>query len=1043
MSGGDPGTVRFSVLGPVRAWRDGAELDLGPPQRRATLAVLLVRARRPVGLAEISDVLWGQEPPVSAANVIHRHIGILRRLLEPGLPNRAEGERLVRVDGGYRLRVAADDIDLLRFRGLRDQAREADRQGLRAEAVDRWNDALLLWRGPVAAGIPADVRAHRFFTALEREYLTAAREAADIALRHGLADRVLTSLEQCAARHPLDQQVQARLALALAATGHQAEALETCRIARVRLAGALGILPGPELRAAQQKVLEGNSTGQAPSTPAPVPSRHVGVDAPPRPRRAVAGEPVGLRPDPPRQLPAPPPALTGRRAEADQLSALADEAGPGRGTPFVGAVCGPAGIGKTALALHLAHRLADRYPDGQLHVDLRGFDPSRPPVAPAEAVIRLLAALGVPAHRVPEDLDNRAALYRSLLSRRRVLLLLDDARDAEQVRPLLPGGPGCLVLVTSRNRLSGLVAAEGARRVTLEPLASQQAAELLADRLGAERPAAEAEAYRRIVAACAGRPSVLVAAAAAATADANTTLATVAARLECHEVAEYARSVGTAGSSGSSRTSDPLRPTALVESATFAKPIGCAGPVGRTEPAASAGSAGHAGSPGNNELARSDSSSGFGPIADLCRALSASYRTLTPAAARLFRLLALHPGPDVGTAAVSALAGVELRQGRALLSELADLHLVAERVPGRFALGAVERLYATMLLHEVDAAHTRGTAVRRLLGHVLHMARAATRLLTPVPHDRPEPDGAAGGEPDGAGFPNAEAARAWFAAELPTLPETVRLAAHAAATSDGVSDDTVDAWRFLTILEPLFEPGGHDQAWMAVAGTALAAARRAADLPGQARSQLSLGRVYGRLGRAEEAVAALEEALRLFAPADDGPGRALAHLALAAVHGREGRHESSARHARSAVELARAIGDRRAEASALTALGRARARLGHLGEGLAHCRGSAALHRQLGDRYGEARAWEGVGDVQHLLGFPEQAAACYEQAVSLLNEHPAEGGHPAADAIRGKLRGPVRETGHASDSGGVRGRDPARTGRAPRSARSAGLISLI
>ncbi|MFJ9122410.1 BTAD domain-containing putative transcriptional regulator [Streptomyces sp. NPDC102394] len=1018
MSGGDPGTVRFSVLGPVRAWRDGAELDLGPPQRRATLAVLLVRARRPVGLAEVSDVLWGQEPPVSAANVIHRHIGMLRRLLEPGLPNRAEGERLVRVDGGYRLRVATDDIDLLRFRGLRDQAREADRQGLRAEAVDRWNDALLLWRGPVAAGIPADVRAHRFFTALEREYLTAAREAADIALRHGLADRVLTSLEQCAARHPLDQQVQARLALALAATGHQAEALETCRIARVRLAGALGILPGPELRAAQQKVLEGNSTGQAPSTPAPVPSRHVGVDAPPRPRRAVAGQPVGLRPDPPRQLPAPPPALTGRRAEADQLSALADEAGPGRGTPFVGAVCGAAGIGKTALALHLAHRLADRYPDGQLHVDLRGFDPSRPPVAPADAVSRLLVALGVPAHRIPEDLDNRTALYRSLLSGRRVLLLLDDARDAEQVRPLLPGGPGCLVLVTSRNRLSGLVAAEGARRLTLEPLAPQQAAELLADRLGTERPAGEAEAYQRIVAACAGRPSVLVAAAAAATADANTTLATVAARLECHELAECARSVGTAGPGGPGCPADPAD---------------AAGSVRPTGPAHSAE---------NNGLARSDSSTGFGPIAGPCRALSASYRTLTPAAARLFRLLALHPSPDVGTAAVSALAGVDLRQGRALLSELADLHLVAERAPGRFALGAVERHYATMLLHEVDAADTRGAAVRRLLGHVLHMARAATRLLAPVPYDRPEPDGAADGEPDGAGFPDTEAARAWFAAELPTLPETVRLAAQAAAASGGVWDDTVDAWRFLTILEPLFEPGGHDQAWMAMAGTALAAAKRAADLPGQARSQLSLGRVYGRLGRAEEAVAALEEALRLFAPADDGPGRALAHLALAAVHGREGRHESSARHARSAVELARAIGDRRAEASALTALGRARAHLGHLGEGLAHCRGSAALHRQSGDRYGEARAWEGVGDVQHLLGFPEQAAACYEQAVSLLTEHAAEGCHPAADAVRGKLRS-VRETDRASDSGGVRGRDPARTGRAPRNARSAGLISLI
>ncbi|MFG3237348.1 BTAD domain-containing putative transcriptional regulator [Streptomyces antibioticus] len=438
------GAVRFSVLGPVRAWRDGTELDLGPPQQRATLAVLLVRAKRPVGLAEITTVLWGIEPPVSAANVVHRHIGMLRRLLEPGLPNRAEGNRLVRVGGGYRLRVTTEDIDLLRFRDLRDRAREAERDGVPVRAVERLDEALALWQGPVAAGISAAVRGHRVFAALEREYLAVARDAADLALRHGVSRRILGSLERCAARHPLDQQIQSRLALALAATGHQAEALETCRLARIRLAEERGVSSGPELRAAHQRILEGDVTA------------------------GPAGGGARTLSGPPRQLPSLATDLSGREAEADRLTALADPARPGVRSLAVGAVTGPAGVGKTALALHVAHRLAPRFPDGQLHLPLRGSDPNAAPLTPLEAVGRLIRSLGFPPPRIPSDLDTRTALLRSLLAGKRVLLLLDDALDEEQVRPLLPGGADCLVLVTSRHRLTGLVAGEGACRVVLD-----------------------------------------------------------------------------------------------------------------------------------------------------------------------------------------------------------------------------------------------------------------------------------------------------------------------------------------------------------------------------------------------------------------------------------------------------------------------------------------------------------------------------------------------------------------------------------------------
>ncbi|OQR65618.1 hypothetical protein B6E66_02530 [Streptomyces maremycinicus] len=245
----------------MRAWREGTELDLGPPQQRATLAVLLVRVKRPVPVGEIADVLWGQGQPVSATNVVHRHIGMLRRVLEPELPHRTEGQRLVRVSGGYRLRVGADDVDLTRFRRLRERAQEAARSGEATEAVEHFNDAFALWRGPVAAGVPAVVRAHRVFTALDDEYVAAVREAADTALREGLADRVLPAIERCAARHPLDEGVQAKLALALAVTGHQAEALDVCHRARTRLAEELGVTPGTELRAAHERVLGGDLNG--------------------------------------------------------------------------------------------------------------------------------------------------------------------------------------------------------------------------------------------------------------------------------------------------------------------------------------------------------------------------------------------------------------------------------------------------------------------------------------------------------------------------------------------------------------------------------------------------------------------------------------------------------------------------------------------------------------------------------------------------------------------------------------------------------------
>lgn len=615
--------MRFEVLGPLRVRQEERELDLGFPQQRALLGLLVVRAGRPVTAGGIVDVLWAERPPASAVNVVRRYVGSLRRLLEPGLPPRAPGHRLLRRADGYLLAAGEDEADLLRFRALAQRGKRAAATGRPEVALRHFTEALGGWRGPVAMGIPASVRAHAEFTAVERELVDTTVMAADAALLCGSTEQVLPRLRQAVELDPLNEPLRARLVMALAAAGLQAEALTAYEDVRRLLARELGVPPGTELAAAHTRVLRQELRPAHPRGP------HV-----PQPVVRAAQLPPDLK------------VFTGRRAELGSLRSLASAAG----APATVLISGMAGIGKTTLAVHWAHEVAGRFPDGQLHVELRGFDPSRAPLEPTRALRGMLAALGVSEERMPRSPDALAGLYRSLVAGRRLLVLLDDAADAEQVRPLLPATPGCLTLITSRTGLAGLVAS-GAYPLRLDLPSAADARAVLARRTGPERLAAEPAAADEIIARCGRLPLAL---------------AIVAARV----------------------ISRPDFPLAAI--ATELRDL-------------------------RGSL---DAFAGPGGAADARTAFACSYRCLPADSARLFRLLPLHPGPDLTADTAAALTGLPVRATRRILDELADAHLVAEPAPGRYAPHDLLRVFAAELGEAHDSPADRETARRRLHAHM-------------------------------------------------------------------------------------------------------------------------------------------------------------------------------------------------------------------------------------------------------------------------------------------------------------------------------------
>ena len=867
--------MQVRLLGPVDVTVDGVARPVAGARRKALLAVLALHHGEAVSTGRLIDIVWGDGTEPIAANTLQSHVSHLRRVI-------GDRSAILARHPGYVLDLRGEPTDVeVAERLVRQAARSTDPD----RSVRLLTEALALWRGPALADVGESPWLDEQSQRIQQLWLQAKTAFAEGSLAIGEHAEVVADLEQLALDHPFDEQLHRLLMLALYRSGRQSDALAAYRRLWHTLSGQLSIEPDRQLRDLEAAILRQDTALDAPAAIVPAP----------------VAESV------PAQLPPAVQAFAGRGAELVRLDAVLAAAGPA--APVIVAVSGTAGVGKTTLAVHWAHRVAELFPDGQLYVNLRGFNPDGSVTSTADAIRGFLDALKVSPRRIPNSLDQQAALYRGLLAGRRVLVLLDNARDAEQVRPLLPAAPGCLAVITSRDELSGLVAAEGAHPITLDLLTHADSTQLLARRLGADRIAAEPQAVDEIIARCARLPLAL---------------AVVAARAATHP---------------------GFRLRAL------ATEIG-------------------------DSHARLDALAAGDPTIDVRAVFSWSYRLVSPGACRLFRLLGLHPGPDISVAAAASLAGAPAAQVRPLLTELTRAHLVTEPTPGRYTCHDLLRAYATELAEATDPEPERRAATRRVLDHYVHTAHRASVQLNPY-RDPITPTAAAEGVTPEI-LAGHDPALAWFTAEHTVLLRAVDFAAAA-----GFPDHT---WELAWTLPDFLGRRGHWRAWADTQRLAVAAATRKGDTSRLAHAHRGLGSAQTILAEYDQAEVHLRRALHLYATLGDQIGEARAHISLGSLLDNQGKGRECLLHAQAALALFRAADHRYGLANALCSVGWCHAVLGEHEQALAACQESLDLHHEIGDRHGEAATWDSLGYAYHAAGAYDEAAACYQSALELYRD---------------------------------------------------------
>ena len=625
------------------------------------------------------------------------------------------------------------------------------------------------------------------------------------------------------------------------------------------------------------------------------------------PRRRGA-DPVAVA-DPtatvPRQLPPAVRHFTGRAAELAALN-TAQRAPAAPGATRMALVVGMAGVGKTTLAVAWAHQVSADFPDGQLFANLRGFDPAGTPARPEQVVHGFLAALAVPPSRIPHDPDAQAALLRTVLAGRRVLIVLDNAREVNQVRPLLPGSATCLVVVTSRHDMIGLVAGEGAWPVALHPLSGGESTLLLSTLAGTDRVNAQPAAATELIEVCGRLPLALTITAARAAVQPELPLADLASAL---------RGVG-----------GPLAALDTDDATTSVRGV-----------------------------------------------FSWSYDSLTMPARRIFRLLGLHPGPDVSLPAAASLAGVDRDAARRALAELARAHLVTPHRGGRFELHDLLRAYAIDVSDRDEPEDERRAALVRVLDHYLHSGHAAEMMFD---GRRPTTIGPAPAGVTPEEFPDPSAAAAWFGAESQVVLTAI-------ARSAALRLDTY-VCRLTGAFEEYLERQGLLRESFECARLSLDAATRLGDLPEQARCHQRLGSLYEHTGDHDHAHQHIQRSLAGYRRIGDTVGEAGAHMSVAWHLDNRGDTRGSLTHVRRAEKLYRTCGDRIGQVDALNAMGWLHAELGDLEQGLTYCQQACDLYGEGYNPMGEAACWDNIGQIHVRLGHHEEAIAAFRRSLALI-----------------------------------------------------------
>ncbi|MFJ8982488.1 AfsR/SARP family transcriptional regulator [Streptomyces sp. NPDC102282] len=940
----------FGLLGPLEVRRAGTVLDPGRRRQRLLLIRLLLADGRAVSPQTLCEELWPQQPgraPGAALASLHAHISKVRAVLEPQhLRRQGAFEMLVTEPLGYALRVAPENRDTVRFERSVAQAHRFMDQGRPDRVVGEAQRALDMWRGAAFADA-----AHHLFAAQETARLDELRQTthevrATGLLLQGRITEALHAAQEMTAQHPLRETGWMLLLRALYLAGRHPEALQRYTDVRRHLADELGLEPGPALRALHQGVLHhdlpplrpadqpsgavtnrvhesnGSSTvgapdeGEATSSTGPAADRSDEAEAESGARGAAVadGGRTASLPLPlarPAQLPRSLPVFAGRAAEGAWLSAVSGAPGrPGPASAPAVVISGTPGVGKTTFAVHHAHRVASSFRDGQLFVNLCGFHPHAPAVEPGAALHGFLSALGVPAPRIPEDTADRSTLFRTLLADRQVLVVLDNARDEQQVRPLLPAGAGCLTLITSRSQLPGLIATDGAKPLRLALPSPTEAHEALERRLGSERLAAEPDAAADIIRLCGRLPLAM---------------AVVAARAEL----------------------DPSLPLhAMVDDLEHT----------------------HGGL---------EAFAGFDTTTDVRTVFSWSYQSLDVHAARLFRLLALHPGPHITAPAAASLAGLPLPRTRRALAALLSSCLVEQPLPGRYSLHDLLRGYATELAHTHDTGQGRHQATLRVLDHYMFTACEANRFLKQdISHDLEL------GTPHSGVWPEelttVTQATRWLTAEQAVLTGLL----HTAVGQKLDDHITGLAWSLKEYLN-------RQEFWpeaISALTPALEVARRRNDALEEGRCLRHLGGIHGYLGHQEQALHQLHHATTIFEELDDIGEQARAHYVTACALFLFGRTAEAVAASERGLELSRETGEELWLAECLLELAWFHANLGNLEKSLLYSEEGIALFHHLDAPWQLAQGWDILAHNLRLLGRYEDSVTTYQRASRAFGE---------------------------------------------------------